>query len=115
MARNVLPSHNRNPYNPYKNRKRVVIFSAQGYCASQLMIISPIALKVMIALATRLNDEGYALATLDDLAKDLFTHRSYVNKGILELANRNLISKKKRGEYWIRPDAFRPALIEVGY
>ena len=115
MAANVLPNHNQNPYNPYKTKKKVVIFSATGYCVGLLLIISPIALRVMLALATKLNDEGYAVATLDDLARDIQTERSYVNKGILELAKYDLIKKKKRGEYWIRPDTFRPALIEVGY
>lgn len=113
MAAIVLHNHNQNPYYTNKDKQNVVIFSPTTYHGGLLVIISPIALRVMITLAIRLNTEGYAAATLDELARFIQTPRSYVNKGVLELAKNNLIKKKKRGEYWINPKVFRPATVEI--
>ena len=113
MAANVLKNHNHNPYYVSKEKQQLILFTATDYYAGLLTIISPIALRVMLVLAGKLNAEGYATGTLEELAVDLRTQRTYVNKGILELAKRNMISKKKRGQYWIHPDVFRPATIEI--
>ncbi|WP_420151521.1 hypothetical protein [Spirosoma sp.] len=113
MAANVLYYHNQNPYSSGKQRQHIVIFSATDYQASLLAILSPISLRVLLLLASKLNWDGYAVATLDELASLIQTPKSYVNKGILELAKYDLIKKKKRSEYWIRPDVFRPATIEL--
>ncbi|WP_460913932.1 hypothetical protein [Spirosoma areae] len=113
MAANVLHNHNRNPYYASKEKQHLVLFSAKDYHVNQLVVLSPISLRVLLLLASKLTAEGYATATLDELARLIQTPRSYVNKGILELARHNLIKKKKRSEYWIRPDIFRPAQIEV--
>ncbi|WP_164851381.1 replication/maintenance protein RepL [Larkinella soli] len=64
-------------------------------------------------MAINLNGEGYAMGTLDELAQCVQTSRSHVNKGLLVLVKYNLISKKKRGEYWINPALFRPAYMEM--
>ncbi|SFD23197.1 hypothetical protein SAMN05216167_10421 [Spirosoma endophyticum] len=32
---------------------------------------------------------------------------------VLELADRGMVSKKKRGQYWISPSIFRPATIQI--
>ena len=113
MAANVLHNHNQNPYGADKDKQHMVLFSPKDYQINQLVILSPISLRVILLLASRLNPEGYASATLDELARLIQTPRSYVNKGILELAKHNFIKKKKRSEYWIQPDIFRPAQIEL--
>ncbi|GAB4044419.1 hypothetical protein [Spirosoma jeollabukense] len=113
MAANVLTNHNQNPYRIGKRTQHLVLFTAVDHKLSRLLGQSSIALRTMIVLASKLNAEGYACATLDELAKILGTRRSYVNKGVLELARWNLITKKKRSEYWIGPDVFRSAQIEV--
>ncbi|GAB3339505.1 hypothetical protein GCM10027299_52290 [Larkinella ripae] len=113
MAANVLRYHNRNPFGDVKSRQKTVIFTARGYYASQLATLTPIALRVLLKLASDLNGEGYVSATLNQLAEELSSPRTYVNKGLLELARFDIISKKGRGEYWINPSVFRPALIEV--
>ena len=114
MATNVLQNHNRNPYAEYKRTQNLVLFTAtDDPFRGILLFLHPISLRVMIVLASKLNSEGYATATLEEIAFILHSTPSYVNKGILELARCNLISKKKRSEYWIRPAAFRPAQIEV--
>ncbi|MBD2704951.1 Rrf2 family transcriptional regulator [Spirosoma sp. BT702] len=114
MAANVLQNHNRNPYGSYKDKQHLVLFTADDFYMSLLLFrCSPIALRVMLVLASKLNADGYATASLAELAKSLRTNPSYVNKAILELAKYELIQKKKRSEYWIQPDVFRPALIEV--
>lgn len=113
MAANVLHNHNQNPYSSYRDKQHIVLFSAKDYLVNQLVVLSPISLRVMLLLASKLNSEGYASATLDELASLIPTPRSYVNKGVLELAKHNLIKKKKRSEYWIQPNLFRPTQIEV--
>ena len=113
MATNVLKNYNLNPYASDKKPQSVVIYTATGYHANLLVILSPIAIRVMLVLASKLNNEGYAISTLDELADCIQTPRSYVNKGILLLEKKNLIRKKQKGQYWINPSAFRPATIVV--
>lgn len=113
MAANVLHNNNLNPYDKAQTKQNIVIFSSSRYHTGLLMIMSPIGLRVMVALAAKLNSEGYSAATLDELARSLQTPRSYVNKGILILAKYDLIKKKRRGQYWINPAVFRPAVIEL--
>ena len=114
MAANVLQYHNRNPYRSKPEQQQLVIFSANGYEISLLArILSPIALRVLIVLASKLTGEGYSKVSLDELARLIDTPRSFVNKGILQLNEHGLIKKKKQSEYWLNPDLFRPALIEI--
>ncbi|WP_020598385.1 hypothetical protein [Spirosoma panaciterrae] len=113
MAANVLHNHNRNPYASSKGQQHAVLFTARDYTINLLVVLSPISLRVMVLLGTRMNSEGYATASLDQLARIIQSPRSYINKGILELARHNLIKKKKRSEYWINPDVFRSAVIEL--
>ena len=113
MAANVLHNYNRNPYDKAKEEHNIVLFAAKGYHANLLNMLSPIALRVLLTMAGKLNGEGYTVAPLDDLASLIRSPRSFVNKGILELAKYDVIRKKSRGHYWVNPSFFRPAMIEV--
>jgi hypothetical protein len=112
MAATVLQYHDRNPYKGDNYRKNVVIFSATSRHVRQLAVMSPISLRVLLVLVAKLDGEGYAGATLEDLAWNLRSSRTYVNKGLLELARFDLIRKKRQSEYWINPNFFKPAFIE---
>ena len=113
MAANVLPTYNQNPYKKGKRSHQVILFAVQPCHANLLNTMSFISIQVLLALASTLNSEGYVDAPLDELSYRLQRTRSYVNKGILELAQCDIIRKKKRGQYWVNPSFFRPALIEV--
>ncbi|WP_420150917.1 helix-turn-helix domain-containing protein [Spirosoma sp.] len=111
MAANVLQNHNQNPYTTHT--KHIVMFTADGHNLKLLMGMSPVALRVMIFLANRLNANGYACASLEEIAKELHSSKSYVNKGLLELDKWYFITKKKRSEYWLKPEVFRPIELRV--
>ena len=113
MAANVLSNHNQNPYGSYKQRRQTVQFTAGGYQISVLGLLSPISLRLLLFMATQLTNEGFVVAPLDKVASRMNRSRSFVNKGFLELARLGIITKKKRGEYWIDPAYFRTAVIEV--
>ncbi|RCR71266.1 hypothetical protein [Larkinella punicea] len=113
MAANVLRYHDRSPFKDSKSRQMAIIFTPNEYYATKLATLSPIALRVLLKMASDLNGEGYVLASLDELAEELQSPRTYVNKGLLELARFEIISKKRRSEYWINPAVFRPAVIEL--
>ncbi len=112
MAATVLQYYDRNPYKRDKYQQNVVIFSANNPLVRQLVRRSPITIRVLLILVSKLDGEGYAGATLDDIAWQLQTTRTYVNKGLLDLAKFDFIRKKRRSEYWINPSLFRPAFIE---
>ena len=113
MAANVLTNHNQNPYSSYKQRRQTVQFTAGGYQVSVLCLLSPISLRVLLFMATELTNEGFVIAPLDNVASRMNRSRSFVNKSILELARFGIITKKKRGQYWVDPAYFRTAVIEV--
>lgn len=114
MAANVLKFHNRNPYGADTKRQQLIVFAPDDYELGLLVrTLSPVALRVLVLMAGKLNAEGYAVAPLDEIARVLRTSRTYVNAGLLQLAQFRLITKKKRSEYWLQPSVFRPALIEI--
>ena len=113
MGANVLRYHDQNPFKDSKSRQMAVIFTPNEYYAAKLATLSPISLRVLLKMASGLNGEGYVSAPLDELAEKLQSPRTYVNKGLLELARFDIISKKRRSEYWINPAVFRPATIDL--
>ncbi len=113
MAANVLTNHNQNPYGGYKQRRQTVQFAAGEYEIGTLSLLTPISLRVLLVMAAQLTNEGFVVAPLDMVASRTNCSRSFVNKGILELARFGLITKKKRGQYWMDPSYFRPVVIEV--
>ena len=67
----------------------------------------------MLTMAGSLNSEGYAVVSLDTLAQRMQKQRSFINKGILELAKWDIIRKKQRGQYWLSPYYFRIMSVEL--
>jgi DNA-binding MarR family transcriptional regulator len=112
MAANVLTHHCQNPFKTEKQQRQLVLFTANEYETFQLVTLTPILLRVLLCLANRLNESGYACATLDELARSLRKSPSYVNQAIVDLVRLQYITKKKRGEYWVNPEVFRTAVVE---
>lgn len=113
MAANVLSNHNQNPYSNHKQRRQTVQFAVGEYQLSVLCLLSPISLRALLFMASQMTNDGFVIAPLDKFAYRMHCSRSFVNKGILELAKHGIITKKERGQYWIDPAYFRTAVIEV--
>jgi hypothetical protein len=112
MAANTLPHYNKSPYNTTKQETNLVLFTISEQTAIHLVQLAPIHLRLIIALASKLNSSGYACFTLYELSCYMGKTHSYINQGLIDVAKTGYIAKKKRGEYWINPELFRPALVE---
>jgi DNA-binding MarR family transcriptional regulator len=112
MAANVLLHHTENPYKTDKRETNLVLFTASERTAIHLVQLAPIHLRIIIALASKLNPSGYACIKLYELAHYIGNAQSYINQGLMDLVRLGYIAKKKRGEYWVNPSLFRPAAMD---
>jgi hypothetical protein len=61
MAANVLTHHRQNPFKTGQQQRYLVLFTASEYETLQLVSLTPIVLRVLLCLANRLNESGYAV------------------------------------------------------
>lgn len=90
-----------NPYQAEGNGQLVVVLNMSDYYLTILMGLSPVALRTLLVLVSRLAPDGSATATLVELRKYNAHNICNISLGLKELLTHDIIRRKSLSSYWI--------------
>ena len=113
MAARVLGHHKQNPYRNFYENQNMVVFSPNDYSLSVLLSLCPAAMRLLFVLLSRLQPDGSAKASFIELRELIGSPAPTLSRGLVELAQRGLITKRGNGDYWVNPSLARTLSITV--
>ncbi|GAA4420276.1 hypothetical protein GCM10023187_55440 [Nibrella viscosa] len=113
MGARVLQMHKSNPYKSQIQARTVPAFTPSDFMLHQVAVLPTVGIRVLLALAARLQPDGSVNAPLTELAEVICTNASYANKGLLALAQKGVITKRAPGQYWVNPEVVKPVTATI--
>ncbi len=112
MPARTLTHYKENPYYKEVKEQQLVAFTPNGYELNILVTaLTPVALRCLIVLLSRLEADGSASAPLTDLRKVIGSPTPTLSRALGELARFGLIKKRSNGMYWVSPSIARSLAI----
>jgi acyl-CoA synthetase (AMP-forming)/AMP-acid ligase II len=90
-----------NPYLTDRTGQSVVVLNLTEYYLSLLMSMSPVAIRTFLVLASRVQPDGSATATLVEIRRYNAHNVANISLGLKELLKANLIRRKSISSYWL--------------